>query len=143
MARIKDNSSLCALPAPAFAQEATAASPTIIDLGTLGGGYSYSTANNARGQVVGNSGTAAQETHAFFWDKGAMRDFGTLGGSESYATAINDAGQVAGASLNGAGENRAFLGAAAGSLAADIEAETEPYAGTDVSEQLYLPLVEQ
>ena len=75
-------------------QEAAAASPAIVDLGTLGGGYSYSTAINARGQVVGNSGTAAQETHTFLWDKATMRDLGTLGADYSYAAAINARGQI-------------------------------------------------
>ena len=80
----------------------------LLSICTLGGGYSLSTAINARGQVVGNSGTAAQETHAFLWDKGGMRDLGTLGGAISYAGAINACGQVVGTSLTKGGEFHAF-----------------------------------
>ena len=52
------------------------------DLGTLGGSYSYCLGINARGQVVGESVTAAGETHAFLWEAGTgMQDLGTLGGA--------------------------------------------------------------
>ena len=86
---------LCAVavlfPATAAAQF------TAVDLGTLGGGFSWAHAVNNRGQVVGRSATASGAHHAFIWEAGVMRDLGTLpGGSYSEALSINDGGQVVG-----------------------------------------------
>lgn len=70
---------------------------TMIDLGTLGGTYGYPNSMNNRGQVVGQSNLAGDQTwHAFLWDRGLLNDLGTLGGEQSYASWINDAGEVAG-----------------------------------------------
>lgn len=69
------------------------------DLGSLGGSCGIATAINNRGQVVGGSNLAGDETmHAFIWTtRGGMRDLGTLrGGTYSHAGFINDAGEVAG-----------------------------------------------
>jgi probable HAF family extracellular repeat protein len=41
------------------------------DLGTLGGFLSAAYGINARGQVVGNSSTAAGEMHAVLWEPGS------------------------------------------------------------------------
>jgi probable HAF family extracellular repeat protein len=77
----------------------------IIDLGTLGGSFSFGNAMNNRGQVVGIAENAVPdpysyllgtETHAFVWRDGFMEDLGTLGGPDSWAAAINESGQVAG-----------------------------------------------
>ena len=55
-----------------------------------------------------------------------------LGGGRSFASGVNDAGQVIGQSTTADGRWHAVLwettGVAAGLLAANIEAETEPYA---------------
>lgn len=68
-----------------------------VDLGTLGGHFSFAHAINDRGQVVGRAATSSGQQHAFLWDKGVMQDLGTLpGGSFSDAYAINDLGQVVG-----------------------------------------------
>lgn len=71
-----------------------------VDLGSLGGSYSYAVAINASGQVVGNSFVSGDTaTHAFLWTKqGGMIDLGTLGGTSSLATAITPSGQIVGES---------------------------------------------
>jgi probable HAF family extracellular repeat protein len=69
----------------------------MIDLGTLGGTYGFPLALNNRGQVVGTSNLAGDNTaHAFLWDRGRLTDLGTLGGDFSNANAINEAGEVVG-----------------------------------------------
>jgi probable HAF family extracellular repeat protein len=46
----------------------------MIDLGTLpGGGYSYATAVNDLGQIVGSSGTASGNEHAVLWRRSPRR----------------------------------------------------------------------
>ena len=69
----------------------------LVDVGTLGGVYSLANGLNSRGQVVGFSTIAGDETnHAFLWDQGVMQDLGTLGGTQSAATAINDKSEIVG-----------------------------------------------
>ncbi len=84
---------------------------TLTDLGTLGGSYSYPTAINEAGQVIGYSHLAGNASyHAFVWEGGVLTDLGTLGGSFSQPTAINEAGQVAGYSyLAGNASSHAFV----------------------------------
>ncbi len=80
------------------------------DLGTLGG-WSYATAINIGGQVVGVSARKGWSgIHAFIYSAGTMRDLGTLGGSDSAAFAINDSGKITGsASTKGNKASHAFL----------------------------------
>ena len=65
----------------------------MLDLGTLGGNYSFARALNDSGQVAGVAATAEYESHAFLWDRGVMIDFGDLGGVYSAAEAVNNAGK--------------------------------------------------
>src|SRR5579863_1413092 len=58
---------------------------TVIDLGTLGGGYSFAYGVNNAGVVAGGSATPTQSgglnQTAFLWRGGAMINLGTLGGA--------------------------------------------------------------
>jgi probable HAF family extracellular repeat protein len=71
---------------------------TMLDLGTLGGTASFTTALNNRGQVVGVSNLAGDLTsHPFLWTTSqGMKDLGTLGGDTGFTNWINDAGEIAG-----------------------------------------------
>jgi probable HAF family extracellular repeat protein len=57
---------------------------TVIDLGTLGGTYSYAWGLNNEGRVAGSAATRTQtdglSQTAFLWDRGQITDLGTLGG---------------------------------------------------------------
>jgi probable HAF family extracellular repeat protein len=57
---------------------------TVIDLGTLGGTYSYAWGLNNAGLVAGSSATRTQtdglSQTAFLWDRGQITELGTLGG---------------------------------------------------------------
>jgi probable HAF family extracellular repeat protein len=81
------------------------------DLGTLGGTLSTTNWLNNRGEVVGQSDIAGDQTaHPFLWDDGRLRDLGTLGGDYGAANHINDAGHVVGvAGLPGNHDAHAFL----------------------------------
>lgn len=86
-----------------------------VDLGTLGGNYSWGWAINDAGQVVGES-TATQGSgqlqYAFITQaNGAnMTSLGTVAGStESGAYAINNRGQVAGKIYGGSSDMHAFV----------------------------------
>jgi probable HAF family extracellular repeat protein len=72
----------------------------MVDIGTLGGTLGYPFWMNSRGQIVGDSNLAGdQTTHAFLWDKkGGLKDLGTLGGTYSNANWINDGGEIVGGS---------------------------------------------
>ncbi len=77
-------------PPPGRAPAAAPAGWTVQDLGTLGGSTSRATALDAA-TVVGDSGTAGDDTHAFAYDRGSGRltDLGSLGGTYSTAVAVH------------------------------------------------------
>ncbi len=85
---------------------------SILDLGSIGnaaGSVQANSVNNLR-QVVGNSATPGEESHAFFWSQAEdIEDLGTLGGAISQAEDVNELGQVVGFSFTDTGELHAFL----------------------------------
>jgi probable HAF family extracellular repeat protein len=74
----------------------------MVDLGGLGGTFGAPFFMNNRGQVIGVSNLAGDQTfHAFLWDrKDGLKDLGTLKGYPlaSQANWINDAGEIVGQS---------------------------------------------
>jgi len=69
---------------------------TMLDLGTLGGDYSYAYAINDAGQIVGAAALPDNtRTHAFFSNgSGPFQDLGDLGYNVSEALALNSTGTL-------------------------------------------------
>jgi probable HAF family extracellular repeat protein len=83
---------------------------TLIDMGTLGGHWSYAYGINDIGQIVGLSFLSDDVTRrAALWQSGTWHDLGTLGGINSQAYAISNAGHVVGVADTAGGEPHAFL----------------------------------
>ena len=82
--------------------------PTMVNLGTLGGTFSWGEAVNSSGQVAGWSKTSSGDGHAFLYSGGSMTDLGTLGGSDSSAEGISASGVVVGYSLTSGSDYHAF-----------------------------------
>jgi probable HAF family extracellular repeat protein len=82
---------------------------TMLDLGAIGGPFSWATAINERGQIVGFSTTSIDGPgHAVLWDQGALIDLGALPGDDSsIAMGINNNGEIVGWSASTT--TRAFL----------------------------------
>ncbi|MBB3222443.1 HAF repeat-containing PEP-CTERM protein [Pseudoduganella umbonata] len=88
-----------------------------VDLGTLGGTMTSSSAINNAGVVAGTSTLAGNTArHAFVYANGSMLDLGTFGGTDSRAVAINDAGTVVGNAENASGDTRGFVYTAQGGM---------------------------
>jgi probable HAF family extracellular repeat protein len=70
----------------------------MVDLGTLGGTCTEAAGLNQKGQVVGLSNLAGdQSQHAFLWSRGSIHDLGgSLGGSYLGAYGVNENGEAAG-----------------------------------------------
>jgi probable HAF family extracellular repeat protein len=77
----------------------------MMDLGTLGGYFSYAFDINNQGQIVGHSTLTIGGTyyHAFRYSNGRMTDLGALEGGYSYAYAINEHGVAVGAAFTWGG----------------------------------------
>lgn len=84
----------------------------MVDVGNLGGTYSFVAGLNKYGQMTGTMNLPAPKGdfiyHAFFWDRGVLTDIATLGGNFGNANTINDAGEVVGFSSNQ--DNKAVFG---------------------------------
>lgn len=74
---------------------------TVIDLGTLGGDYSYSEAINNEGQVFGYSKDSAGDYHAFVWDEKFGMQY--YSGDPRTARRTDDFGNEVGTSFNSDG----------------------------------------
>jgi probable HAF family extracellular repeat protein len=67
------------------------------DLGSLGGTLATVNWLSDRGEVVGQSDLAGDQSfHPFLWNGTRMLDLGTLGGDNGTAIYVNDAGEVVG-----------------------------------------------
>ncbi|MBA4167225.1 MAG: hypothetical protein H0X41_06755 [Chitinophagaceae bacterium] len=75
-----------------------------------GGTFTWGSAINNNGEVVGFSDLADGSNHATFWtEAGGLLDLGTLGGTESVGSALNDKSEVVGWSMDAQGVYRAFV----------------------------------
>jgi probable HAF family extracellular repeat protein len=82
--------------------------PSLVNLGTLGGSTSWGNSVNSSGQVAGYSATSTGDHHAFLYSGGSMTDLGVLGGSYSSAEGISASGVVVGYSSTSSGDIHAF-----------------------------------
>lgn len=84
----------------------------MVDVGNLGGTYSFVAGLNNYGQMTGTMNLPGPKGdfiyHAFFWDRGVLTDMATLGGNFGNANTINDTGEVVGFSSNQ--DNKAVFG---------------------------------
>jgi probable HAF family extracellular repeat protein len=76
----------------------------IVDIGNLGGTFSFVAGLNNRGQMIGTMNLPGDLTyHPFLWSRGVLTDLGTFGADYGEPNAINDAGEVAGWAANQVG----------------------------------------
>jgi probable HAF family extracellular repeat protein len=69
----------------------------MVDVGSLGGTLVYVNDMNNRGEVVGQSYLAGDQTsRPYMWKHGVLTDLGTFGGDNGSAIWVNDAGQIVG-----------------------------------------------
>ena len=92
----------------------TAAKPgNVVDLGTLGGGFSDAFGINNDPDLRSSRGSSTRVdgfAHAFFWTApGPMVDLGTFGGGNSFASDIDKYGQIAGSSDDAARQHWAAV----------------------------------
>jgi probable HAF family extracellular repeat protein len=83
------------------------------NIGTLGGTCTFAYGLNNRGQIAGYASLKGdQNSRAFLWENGVMRDLGgSLGGIATFAFALNETGQAVGGGNLG-GDSAAYFHAA-------------------------------
>ncbi|MFO7524436.1 MAG: T9SS type A sorting domain-containing protein [Ignavibacteriaceae bacterium] len=81
----------------------------VIDIGTLGGNYTYASDLNDSMQVVGYSQKPNSDIRGFIWQNGTMTELSTLGGNYSAAQSINNTGKITGTSNNSDNYNQAVV----------------------------------
>lgn len=120
MCLLLSGSAMLALaPQAAMAQSAEPPYDTIIDLGTLGGYYSYPNDVSDDGRVVVGHAYLPGDSnyHAFRWTYEGMQDIGSLSTQWSYATAVSgDGSVVVGHSRIASGNYHAFRWTEAGGM---------------------------
>jgi probable HAF family extracellular repeat protein len=80
------------------------------DIGSFGGGLGFPNAINNRGQVVGQSNLAGDQSwHGFLWESGVLTDLPSLGGCCSGARWISESGDIVGYAYDGDQFNLAVL----------------------------------
>jgi len=85
---------------------------TMMDLGSLGGNLGIPNALNNRGQIIGFSNLAGdQSSDPFLWDEGKLMDLNTstIGANPVTANDINDAGEIVGNAVFPNGASDAYL----------------------------------
>ena len=89
----------------------------LVDLGTLGGDFSWSSDINSSGLVAGYSKIAGGDEHAIAWSAdGGLIDLGTLGGSRSRGQFVTEAGAIIGVSGAKGHRTHAFVWTEAGGM---------------------------
>jgi len=69
----------------------------MVDVGNLGGTFSFVSGLNNRGQMTGTMSLPdGVHFHPFLWQHGVLTDLGTLGGDNGNANTLNDSGEVVG-----------------------------------------------
>ena len=83
---------------------------SVVDIGTLGGASSRAHAINNVGEVAGEADLNADDSHAFLFSHGRIKDLGVLpGGMYSRALGINDSRKIVGDDVSPDGDSRAIL----------------------------------
>lgn len=82
--------------------------PTLVNLGTLGGSFSWGNSVNSSGNVVGVSSNSSGHFRAFLYSGSSMTDLGTLGGNSSEAYGISASGVIVGSASTSSGDAHAF-----------------------------------
>ena len=82
----------------------------LVDIGTLGGDFSWASHLNSSGLVTGYSKTPSGDDHAIAWtEDGGLIDLGTLGGTNSRGDFVTETGAIIGESGTKGHRRHAFI----------------------------------